>query len=193
MWLTFGRGNSATRLESWTPSYSSSHNFTLSPNPTQSGLLLAPIAMKWRRPVPRLRCCLEGTEPCWLSRHWSADSLGSCSLPTCRLSPTPGTLPHILTECEDLAPARQRMVSLWADFIKDKPILLPVIRKYTIDCHISQHLQFLLDCTVLPEVISLAQQHGNWVHDSLLYLTRTYCYAVHKLRLKLLGKWKFKK
>ena len=129
---------------------------------------------------------------CWLSRHWSGDSSGSCSLPSCRLSPTPGTLPHILTECEDLAPARQRMISLWADFLKDKPTLLPVIKKYTIECNMSQHIQFLLDCTVLPEVISLVQQHGSSVHDSLLYLTRSYCFSIHKARLKLLGKWKSK-
>ena len=60
------------------------------------------------------------------------------------------------------------MIALWADFLKDKPTLLPVIRKYTIECTMSQHIQFLLDCTVLPEVISLVQQHGSNVHDSLL-------------------------
>ena len=126
---------------------------------------------------------------CWLSRHWSGNSDGSCSLPSCRLDPTPGTLSHMLTECQDLGPARLRVFSLWADHIKDKPFLLPVIRKYTVDCHPSQHLQFLIDCTVLPDVISLKQKHGLCVHDSLLYLTRTFCFSVHKSRLKLLGKW----
>ena len=130
---------------------------------------------------------------CWLSRHWSGDSAGSCSLPNCSNDPTPGTLPHILTECLDLGPARMRVFSLWADYIKDKPFLLPVIRKYTVDCEPSQHLQFILDCTVLPDVISLRQKHGLCVHDSLLYLTRTFCFSIHKTRLKLLGKWNLKK
>ena len=126
---------------------------------------------------------------CWLSRHWSDDSTGKCSLPTCRLDPTPGTLSHILTDCLDLGPARQRVFSLWAEFLKDNPLFLPIIVKYTITHNSSHQLQFLLDCTVLPDVISLTQRHGSSVHDSLLYLTRTYCYSLHKERLKLLGKW----
>ena len=44
----------------------------------------------------------------------------------------PGTLSHILTECVDLAPARQRVFNMWADYIRDKPFLLPIIRKYTV-------------------------------------------------------------
>lgn len=130
---------------------------------------------------------------CWLSRHWSGDSTGKCSLPSCSLSPTPGTLPHILTECEDLQPARQRVFSLWSDYMRDNPILLPVIRRYTIGPDATNLVQFLLDCTVLPDVILLSQLHGESVHDSLLYLTRTFCFSVHKARLKLLGKWNIKK
>ena len=129
---------------------------------------------------------------CWLSRHWSGDSTGFCSLPTCRLNPTPGTLTHILSECEDLAPARQRVFSLWAQYLRDKPFLLPIIRKYTTTGDATQYMQFMLDCTVLPDVITLKQQEGRLVYDSLLYLTRTLCFSVHKARNKLLGKWNVK-
>ena len=108
---------------------------------------------------------------------------------TCRLDPTPGTLSYILTECSDLQPARQRVLSLWADHMQDKPNLMPVIMKYITHHDSSLFLQFLLDCTVLPDVRELKQQLGEWVHDSLLYLTRTFCFSVHKSRLKLLGKW----
>ena len=130
---------------------------------------------------------------CWFSRHWLRDSDGSCSLPTCCLNPTPGTLTHILTQCPDLGPARLRVFHLWADYLKDKPFLLNVIRKYTVDASPLLQVQFLLDCTVLPDVIKLKQQHSNSVYDSLLYLTRTLCFSVHKTRLKLLGKWNLKK
>ena len=129
---------------------------------------------------------------CWLSRHWSGDSSGFCSLPTCRLNPTPGTLCHILTECEDLSPARQRVFLLWADYLKDKSFLLPIVMKYTVGCTPAQHMQFILDCTVLPDVITLQQKLGRVVYDSLLYLTRTLCFSVHKARNKLLGKWNVK-
>ena len=126
---------------------------------------------------------------CWLSRHWSGDPTGFCSLPSCRLAPTPGTLSHILTNCPDLEPARLRVLSLWTDFLQDKPLLSPIVFKNTVDCQPHTKLQFLMDCTVLPEVIKLTETHGTSVHDSLLYLTRTYCYSLHKTRLKLLGKW----
>ena len=100
---------------------------------------------------------------CWLSRHWSGDSTGSCSLPTCRLNPTPGTLSHILTECIDLEPARQRVYSLWSSYLKDKPSVFPIVKKYTIDCPKTEHMQFLMDCTVLPDVILLHQKQWSMI------------------------------
>ena len=123
---------------------------------------------------------------CWLARHWSGDSSGSCLLPSCHLTPSPGTLTHILLECVDLAPARQRTFSLWAAYLRDKPLLLPIIKHYTMESDSNKFLQFILDCTVLPDVITLRQQEGKWVHDSLLYLTRTLCFSVHKSGEKLL-------
>ena len=125
---------------------------------------------------------------CWLSRHWSGES-GMCSLPTCRLEPTPGTLVHILTECPDLQPARQRVCDLWAEYLADKPHLLSIATKYITEGSQTSQVQFLLDCSVMPEVISLCQDKVEGVLDSLLYLTRTFCFSIHKSRLKLLGKW----
>ena len=68
-------------------------------------------------------------------------------------------------------------------------IYFPIVKKYTIDCPTTEHMQFLMDCTILPDVILLHQKHGKVVHDSLLYLTRTLCYSIYKSRNKLLGKW----
>ena len=126
---------------------------------------------------------------CWLARHWSGNSAGFCSLPNCRENPTPGTLLHILTECDDLSPSRQRVFTMWHEYLRDKPHLFPVIKKYTVESNPDQLLQFILDCTVLPEVIALRQSLGSGVYDSLLYLTRTLCFSIHKSRNKLLGKW----
>ena len=126
---------------------------------------------------------------CWLSRHWSGKSDGFCSLPNCQENPTPGTLLHILTECVDLSPSRQRVFSMWHEFLRDKPHLFPIIKKYTVESIPDQLLQLILDCTVLPEVIALRQLLGSEVHDALLYLTRTLCFSKHKSRNKLLGKW----
>ena len=126
---------------------------------------------------------------CLLSRHWSGDSSGNCSLPTCRLSPTPGSLSHILIDCPDLSPSRMRVFSLWAKYLQDKPTLLPLVRKYLSESDPTLYIQFLLDCSVLPDVIRETQLHGQSVLDSLFYLTRTLCFSIHKARFKLLGKW----
>ena len=82
----------------------------------------------------------------------------------------PGTLSHILTECVDLAPARQRVFNMWADYIRDKPFLLPIIRKFTVLCTTTEQVQFILDCSVLPDVITLWQKQGSNVHDLGLIL-----------------------
>ena len=126
---------------------------------------------------------------CWFSRHWSGDKTGSCSLPTCKQSPVPGTLSHILVDCLDLQPARSRVFRMWSDYLKNNPILIPIISKYTIGDAKDQIVQFLLDCSVLSDVISLRQRFGMVVYDSLFHLTRSYCFSLHKSRLKLLGKW----
>ena len=126
---------------------------------------------------------------CYLARHWSGNSSGNCSLQNCSQSPKLGTLSHILTECVDLQPARLRVFSLWADCMERDPELISIVMKYSTSTDPTEFVQFLLDCTVLPEVISLKQQLGTRILDSLFYLTRTFCYSIHKSRLKLLGKW----
>ena len=50
-------------------------------------------------------------------------------------------------------------------------------------------MQFLLDCGAVPQVIKAVQQHGPQVSNLLFKLTRTFCYSVHRDRLKQLGLW----
>ena len=127
---------------------------------------------------------------CWLERHWCATNPpGNCSLPTCSLTPTPGTLSHILTKCKDLEPARERVLSLWAAAAQDNPTIQPILTQYSTTTDTALFVQFLLDCTVLPEVIVQSQIEGKKFQAIFLYLTRTFCFSVHKSRLTLLGKW----
>ena len=49
---------------------------------------------------------------CWLSRHWSGDSSGSCTLPACHRDPSPGTLiTYCWTASTLLQPGREFSVS----------------------------------------------------------------------------------
>ena len=48
----------------------------------------------------------------------------------------------------------------------------------------SSWVQFVLDCSVIPEVISAAQKDKS-VYTLLFKATRTWCYSLHRTRLKL--------
>ena len=49
-------------------------------------------------------------------------------------------------------------------------------------------LQYVLDCSALPSIIAASQQ-DNSVLPLMFKATRTYCYSLHRTRLKLLGRW----
>ena len=52
-------------------------------------------------------------------------------------------------------------------------------------------IQFLLDCSCLPEVILAAQEHGDGELAHLFRISRTWVYSLHRTRLKKLGRWNF--
>ena len=49
-------------------------------------------------------------------------------------------------------------------------------------------VQFVLDCSVLPNIIAASQLEPT-VFSDLFGATRTYCYGLHRTRLQLLGRW----
>ena len=118
-----------------------------------------------------------------LTRHWSSDNPdGLCRLPDCLNQE--GNLQHILLHCPALADARVKMISFWSAFLVSRPALFPVVEHYTMK---ADHLlpQFLLDPSCLPLVISTNQAHPNTLQDCL-FISRTWCYAVHLARSKLI-------
>ena len=127
---------------------------------------------------------------CWLRRHWSGDPTGSCRIPGC--SGEPGTLKHLATgECPGLNDAVVRATGLWTAYLKENPLLFPIIKHYSLGDQ-DEFLRFLLDPTTLPPVISLSQRHGTIIIEQLCYLTRTWLFCMHKERLKLMNLWNYK-
>ena len=125
---------------------------------------------------------------CWLRRHWSGDQSGACKIPGC--SGEPGTLRHLATgECLGLATALVRAVGLWSSFLKDNPILFPLVQEVSLGDP-DEFLAFLVDPTTRPPVITLTQTYGTIITEQLCYMTRTWLFYMHKERLKLLKLWK---
>ena len=120
-----------------------------------------------------------------LCSRWSGRS-SICKL--CKQN-DPETLHHILAVCDSLVPTRIQLSGFTSRLLVQCPEVAPIVQKY---CDPSDKLfiQFLLDCSVLPEVIQLSQTCGAEILIPLFRLTRTWCYILHKTRLKLLNRWK---
>ena len=123
-----------------------------------------------------------------LISKWSPHNDGTCKAPSCRGSGHPENLQHILAECGALAQTRSSLHSFTTKYCQNVPQLKPILNMY---CNTSHPLftQFILDCSVLPEPIRLAQELGQEVICHLFRITHTWCYCLHKARLKLLGRW----
>ena len=119
-----------------------------------------------------------------LEKNWTNNREGICQ--NCFESPE--TLEHMLISCSAYLETKKKLYSLWL------ATSLQVVYELILTALSSEKqylLQFLLDCSVLPNVIRAAQDHGYEVYNELFYLTRTWCFAIHRQRMKGLGRWNF--
>ena len=94
-----------------------------------------------------------------------------------------------LVHCFSLAQRREVLFEYW-DTISAKDDVCGYIITNIKLAPTEVFVQFLLDCSALPEVASLAAIHGNHLLATLFKLTRTYCYSIHRERMKILNLWK---
>ena len=123
-----------------------------------------------------------------LRRHWSGNPEGFCLCPSCDGLQEKEDLEHILLYCPSLSPTRKRLYNFTINYARAVPAISETILDLTKP---TQPLlfQFLLDCSVIPRVISLVQEHGEDVLHHLFKVSRTWCYSLHRDRLKILGRW----
>ena len=124
-----------------------------------------------------------------LARHFTSNTSGSCLL--CQengeANPPTGDLPHILLQCPSLASRRSLLAEYWVSLTKNCQVARKVITEFQTK-PTEYQMQFLLDCSVIPTIIAETQHHDG-VLNLLFRLTRTFCYAVHRERLKKLNRW----
>ena len=109
----------------------------------------------------------------------------------CQLHPEDkvvGDLDHHLALCPVLDDRREVLFVYW-DFLVSsntpcKNIIASVRASST-----EVFMQFILDCSVHPEVISAVQEHGDVIHELLFKATRTFCYSMYREHLKRLERW----
>ena len=122
-----------------------------------------------------------------LMRHWASDNKdGFCFAPTCQN--TIESIEHILVHCKAYTECKARLYSLWLSTRNN------VVFKLVLEALSSETeylVQFIVDCSVLPSVVKATQTHGPLILNELFYLTRSWCFSIHKQRMKLLGRWNF--
>ena len=121
-----------------------------------------------------------------LCRFWTANKGGYCMLDTCHQ--VSGDLEHMLVVCPALVHVRNRLHSLWFLKTVDCPPLNRVILRILASEPVTQ-VKFLLDAASSPEIIYLTQTLGQEILDRVMYLTRTWAYAIHRQKLILLDRW----
>ena len=111
----------------------------------------------------------------------------------CRLSLSCNTIEditHILKTCSALDKTRDKLKTFTKIYCQDKPDIHDLIHTHCSPDRDS-FCQFILDCSVLPDVINAVQINGQEILNQLFTLTRIWCYSLHRDRLKLLGRWPF--
>ena len=122
-----------------------------------------------------------------LCRFWSQNKEGFCLQESCNGQGIIEDTKHIMITCNSLDETRRRLFSFTAAFVANKPVLIPLIKAYLCSSE-NLFVQFMLDCSVLPMVISTYQKHGSTIHEDLFHISRTWCRSLHRDRLKLLGR-----
>ena len=124
-----------------------------------------------------------------LCSHFSKDKTGFCQTPHCKGLDYFEDLEHILADCPALEDTRTRLRSFTANYCQSLPEVQPLIDVLSSPSNPS-YCQFLVDCSVLPEVIAATQTCGPQLLVHLFRITRTWCYCLHRTRLRILGRWR---
>ena len=122
----------------------------------------------------------------YLSRHWNKDNPhGFCTL--CPGMSYFDTLEHFLISCDTLQDKRNTVIAYWLKTAQeDDQLRNLLVTKLRAPPYIL--LQFLLDASSDPDVIQ-GCQHKKFSLDEIFRLTRCWCYALHRRKLQLTGRF----
>ena len=123
-----------------------------------------------------------------LTKHWDKSHKdGFCLL--CReIEPTEGTIEHLLLPggCPRLIEARQSMISMMQSYLVSRPYLFPIFQSLFGNDDLTT-VQFLLDCSILPDIIKLNQESEDLILKDIFYLTRSYVFKIFVTQRRLLS------
>ena len=106
--------------------------------------------------------------------------LGRTNSKLCQLHPEDeevGDRVHHLLLCPVLADRRDLIFEYWETLVASSQPCKDIIN-FVKSAPIHTFMQFILDCSVMPQIISAKQLHGNTI---LFKGSRTYCYSLYRV------------
>ena len=122
-----------------------------------------------------------------VKRFWSGNKEGFCLQKSCLNLNLIEDNCHFLLHCLALSEQRRRLAAQASNILASNPVFKPIFDAYLFCNDDNLRLQFLLDCSILPMVIQAYQLFGDYVHNFLFKMTRSWCRSLHRERAKLLG------
>ena len=93
----------------------------------------------------------------------------------------------MLLDCGALSDERRRLLDFTKTYTADKSVINDLCSIYIFENSDPETLlQFLTDCSILPEVVKTCQVHGYEILQHLFRITRTWCRSLHTARRR---KW----
>ena len=117
-----------------------------------------------------------------LTSRWSEDCSNRCPASICQSGGE--TLEHLLLCCPAYAHVRLGLLEKWSRVLNPSVQLLlnTALTKPS-----SYFVQFILDASVLPETQSLIRSAGEKILCQIFGLTRSWCYSIHRERIRLIN------
>ena len=120
-----------------------------------------------------------------LLRHFSPTCSGLCELCGEEME----DLAHILLpRCPQLQDRKDILIQYALDRLEKLPTAAALFERLLYSQDTEKFVQFVLDPSAVQEVISAVQLQPD-ILSPIFRVTTTWCYAMHRTRLKLLGKW----
>ena len=122
-------------------------------------------------------------------RFWSENDNGFCLFDSCFNLKKVESVEHMLLHCPAFSDERRRLCLFTSNLMLENSILEDIVPILSDNYEDDIKAQFLADCSVLPQVITATQIHGEIVHELCFKISRTWCRTIHVARLKKLGRW----
>jgi hypothetical protein len=126
-----------------------------------------------------------------LSRHWTRNKSGIYLTPGCSGQHI-GSLEHLLLFCPALTEARSGIIKLCLTVASESDDLRNIIYTMLSGQTVEKVMQFILDCSTMPEVIRLSQNSTQDTLERLFYISRSWCYTMHRTRMNKLGLFQYR-